>query len=213
MITVASVIENIVKRTPFMEDLLNNKLINYSAFARHYHQEVEQKTLKLIKYGAIVMALKRMVRKKKTLGAYNQFLQNPKEVIARSNLFEVTIKTSKITDLIKKTYQLKQKYAEYFFTITEGVFETTLIASCEIKKEIIKSIKPFLVISEINNLASITLRLKEDNIITPGVYYQILKKLYWENINIIEVVSTTNEITLIIAQSDLEKAFSAIGGE
>lgn len=212
MITVASVIENIVKRTPFMEDLLNNKLINYSAFARHYQPEVEQKTLKLVKYGAIVMALKRMVRKKKTQVTYNEALSNPKEIIARSNLFEATIKTSKITDLIKKTYQLKQKYAEYFFTITEGVFETTLIASCEIKKEIKKSLEPFLITSEIDNLASITLRLEKDNIITPGVYYQILKRLYWENINIIEVVSTTNEITLIIAQSDLEKAFSAIGG-
>ena len=99
---------------------------------------------------------------------------------------------------------------EYFGTITEGVFETTVIASAELKISIEKIYQDEKVIFRFDNLSSITIRLAEENINTPGVYYYILKPLAWEGINVIEVVSTSHEITLIIEAKNVDRAFTIL---
>jgi len=44
----------------------------------------------------------------------------------------------------------------------------------------------------------------------PGLYYYIFKKLAWDGINILEVVSTSNEFTILLKDEDIDKAFSVI---
>ena len=43
-----------------------------------------------------------------------------------------------------------------------------------------------------------------------GYYYYILKMIAWEGINIVEILSTTNEFSIILADSDVDRAFSTI---
>ncbi len=45
-----------------------------------------------------------------------------------------------------------------------------------------------------------------------GVYYYILKDLAWQGINLVELISTSNEFTLIVSDEDLDHAFSVIMG-
>ena len=65
-------------------------------------------------------------------------------------------------------------------------------------------------VSKAPNLASITVKLPEENSNCSGLYYYIFKKIAWEGINLLEVVSTTNEFTLIVSQDDIDKAFSVV---
>ena len=44
----------------------------------------------------------------------------------------------------------------------------------------------------------------------PGLYYFILKELAWEGINIVEIVSTSHEFTLLVNDEDIDKAFLVI---
>ena len=44
----------------------------------------------------------------------------------------------------------------------------------------------------------------------PGVLYFILKILAWEGINITECVSTFTELTIILDNKDIDRAFSII---
>jgi aspartokinase len=43
-----------------------------------------------------------------------------------------------------------------------------------------------------------------------GSISQILRQLAWENINIVEVVSTRQELTIIVSAVDADKAFSVL---
>ena len=52
-----------------------------------------------------------------------------------------------------------------------------------------------------------TIRLPIENIDISGVYYFILKPLAWGGINIIEMVSTTHEITLVFGEKILTEPF------
>lgn len=210
MITIPEIVEKIVKGSPFLEEGLNKKIVNLSALARIIKPEIERELDKKIENGAIIMALKRLSSRVDHKNTKKMFLNAP-DIIVRSNLIEYTFANSQ--SLISKHQQLFEavgKQKEFFSTITEGVFETTLIASLELESSIRKIYQGEKIIITVNNLSSITVRLPKENIDISGMYYFILKPLAWEGINIIEVVSTSHEITLIFEEKNIDRAFSAL---
>src|SRR3989338_9128861 len=211
MITIPAVVEKIIKKTPFLEESLNEGIINLSALARIIKPEIEKELYKKVKNGAIIMALKRLSNQLSNKIDIGIVFKNSPDIIVRSNLIEFTLINSQ--SLIIKHQKLLEtinSQKEYFGTITEGVFETTIIASIELKTSIEKIYQDEKVIFRFGNLSSVTIRLSEENINTPGVYYFILKPLAWEVINIIEVVSTSHEITLILEAKNVDRAFTIL---
>ena len=65
-------------------------------------------------------------------------------------------------------------------------------------------------LNKIDNLSSITIHLPKEVVYIPGVYYQVLKMLAWENINVIEVLSTYTELTVIVENKNINQAFSTL---
>lgn len=207
MITVPEVVQKIVKTTPLLEEGLSKGLINYSAFAREYKPRIQEELMKPVQDGAIVMALKRMgknIRKRRDLDA---IFSQPPEMMVRSNLFEVTIKHMPAMSLIHRMGKIADIQESYFLTLTQGVFESTIIASKSLQSQIMKLFSKTEIISTISDLSAITIKLPTSNVTTPGVYYTLLKSLAWEEVNIIEVVSTSNEDTIIVKTADVDRAF------
>jgi len=44
----------------------------------------------------------------------------------------------------------------------------------------------------------------------PGVIYNVVRNLAWENINIFEIVSTNTELTFILHKKDAVKGYSVL---
>lgn len=211
MITIAEALETLIKESIYLEDAITKNLINYSALARELKPEVESITKKEVKESALIMALNRRAKTYTTQNPINNMFKTMPNMIVRSNLFELTIANSKT--LVEKQRQILEQvnnHNDTFITITSGVFETTIIASSQIKSVIESSLKDEEKIALIDDLASITLQLTEEIVITPGSYSSVLKTLAWKNINVIEVVSTYHELTLILKNKDADKAFSAL---
>ncbi len=61
-----------------------------------------------------------------------------------------------------------------------------------------------------NELSAITLKLPESNVQVTGFYYHILKAIAWEGVNIKEVISTTNEFTIIVNDDDVDRGFKIL---
>ena len=106
--------------------------------------------------------------------------------------------------------KLSKPNSKYFFTITEGVFDTTIIASLDLFGKIKKVLENEEIASEFNNLSSITIRLPKEAIQTPGIFYFFLKSLAWEGINIIEIVSAYLELTIILSEKETNRAFAIL---
>jgi hypothetical protein len=62
----------------------------------------------------------------------------------------------------------------------------------------------------VRNLSAIVIRLAPSAVQTPGVYYAILKRLAWQNLNVVDVVSTCTEFTIVLGNEEVDKAFSAL---
>ena len=61
-----------------------------------------------------------------------------------------------------------------------------------------------------SNLSSITVKLPAENLSVPGIYYFIFQRLACEGIVLYEVISTTNEFTIIVDDQQVDVAFKTI---
>lgn len=212
MIRVSQITENIVKESPFLEESLSQGITNYTALAKKIKPQIRKRLVKDVKMGAIVMSLRRLkVKLTRQSIEINKVLSNIDDMVLRTNLIEYTFLDSEsLFKKIKKFINYLSAKDNVFWTITQGVFETSVIISIKVENKMISLFKGEKIISLNRNLCSITLRLPVINIQTSGVYYTILKALALEGINIIEIVSTSNELTLFFNDVDLDKALTVL---
>jgi hypothetical protein len=211
MITIPEITKEIVSKEPFLEEAIAQGIINYSALARVLKPQIEEKLLKRIQTGAILMALKRLKSKILPKNDLKKIITKTPEMIVRSDLIEYTFVNSGL--VLKKISVILSEIADekrYFITMTQGVFETAIIVSSYWQKNIELDLNGEQIVSRLTNLSSITLKLPEENVFVPGVYYFILKALAWEGINIIDVVSTNSEFTIILKDLEVDRAFSIL---
>ena len=213
MKSLGKITEELINKSPFLREAMSENLINISSLARKLRPEIEKVTEKEVNEGAIVMAIKRMPP-----GYYHQLDLKIKnvmgeigDILVRSNLASFTFENS---DTIKEKQleivNVLNKENDSFFAITRGITETTIIVNSSHTEKIIHIFKKEKLTTESQNLASVTVKLPSINIKLHGVYYYILKHLAWDGINITEIISTSNEFTTVVSQSDIDRAFSIL---
>jgi hypothetical protein len=65
-------------------------------------------------------------------------------------------------------------------------------------------------VTRLDDLAALTVRLSPDTVQTPVVYYLLLKQLALNAFNVVEVVSTSTELTVVVEQQHVDRAFSVL---
>ncbi|OGK27616.1 hypothetical protein A3C28_04685 [Candidatus Roizmanbacteria bacterium RIFCSPHIGHO2_02_FULL_39_9] len=211
MITISQALREKVEKSPILSETMTQGVLNYSALARRLRKELQTELYKPVSEGAIVMALKRLAQQISSKVHLTKVFKKTPDMLIRSNLMEITILNANITE--EKFQTIFKRFREqnkYFVTFTQGVFETTIIASNELSPELNRLIKGEEIVSKFENLSAITIRLPKEAIPTPGVFYSILKFLTWEGINVIEVVSTFLEFTIILEDREVDRAFSVL---
>ena len=133
------------------------------------------------------------------------------DFLVRSNLTDYTFENSESLKT-KQSALLSEinKDNASFFTLCKGVSETTFIVSSQHAEAIERIFKEERLKSNTKNLASVTVKLPLINTEVYGIYYYILKHLAWEGINIIEIMSTSNEFTVVVRQNDVDQAFKIL---
>jgi len=212
MRTIPEIIAGIIRRSPYLEEALAAGIINHSALARLIKAEVEGEAMKRIQPGAAIVGINRLARtlRGRAKRSRSVFRRAP-DLIVRLNLFEVTYENSRTFILKqKKLFESASHRPQYFLTVTRGINETTIIASREIRNHVLSACRGEKLVSEIGKLASVTVMLPPGTALIPGVYSYILKALAWEGLNVIEVVSTLNEFSVILEDKVIDAAFSII---
>jgi len=213
MVTIPQVVEKIISTQPFLTEALVEGLINISSLARKIQSQVEQNVKKPVKIGAIIMALNRLAPslEVKIDPGLKEVITNVGDIIVRSQLADFTYKNS--NTLIEKHTELLKSIGpnqEFFYTMVQGVFESNLVVSKSLKEKVEETFAGEYLISKSESLSSVTLKLPSSNSQQLGFYYFILKSIAWAGINIQEVVSTTNEFTLVVNDVDIDKTFSVL---
>jgi len=213
MITISQAVEQSINNKPFIIEALSDDIINFSSLANFIKSDIEKTLNKSVNIGAIVMALRRYESGKSVelSKRISMLVKKLGDIVVRSNLVDYTFRNSD-TLLIKQQSLLKliSERRDFFYTISQGVYETTFVLSDQIKDNIPGIFEGEKLLTYSFGLSSITIKLPIENTDYPGLYYFIFRKLAWEGINVLEVVSTSNEFTIILNDIDVDKAFSVI---
>ena len=78
------------------------------------------------------------------------------------------------------------------------------------RKKILAVFKPQKPKALITDLVSITVRFDDVYIWIPNVTYALVRQFALSRINIVEIISTYTELTFMVRQNDLERAFAIL---
>lgn len=212
MITIPAAVARIVRERPLLEEGLVQGIINLSALARQIRAQVEKEARKPAGEAAIVMALKRLTpRLSGKPPALRRLIRDLSDIAVRSAISEFTYHTSPaIVECQRRLLQAASSVPQRFLTFTQGAAETAVIVSTELEAKVASIFRREHLVSHLDGLAAMSIRLSPKSVAMPGVYYTLLKQLLWEDVNVIEVVSTFTEFTLILEQRNVDRAFSAL---
>lgn len=213
MKTISSVVENYIKKKPFLQSALAQGIINLTSLSRIVKPEIEEELGKDIRNGAIVMALKRLSDDLEFRATHKivKVLKNIGEITVRSNLTDYTFLSSE-TILANQAKLLEEvnKNQDIFYTSSRGVNEINIVVSNSLDKTVEDLFSNERCTQKAENLSSVTVKLPSENVSVPGIYYFIFQRLAWEGIVLYEVISTTNEFTILVNDDQVDVAFKTI---
>lgn len=213
MKTIASTVTEYIKTKPYLASALSEGIINLTSLARNIHTDIEALINKPVNKGAIIMSLKRVSDDAtfKPTKRIIKILKNLGDITVRSSLVDYGFLLSE-TLLFTQANLLKEIEfkKDVFYTSSRGVAESNIVVSQNIVPLVDELFQNEVCHSKVENLSSITIKLPTDNVKIPGIYYFIFQRLSWEGVNISEVISTSNEFTILMDEEQVDVAFSVI---
>lgn len=214
MVTVSHVVTRILEDMPFLEEALVRDIINYAYLAEMIKPRVEQEMRKQVKRAAIVMAIRRFreTLKNGTVEALRVSFKES-DITVRSGIFEITVVKDRNTiDLMQKLYDIVDVAKGDLLTVTQGLYEITILSNSKYKEAIQKVFAKDQTLRIFDGLSSLMVKIPVESADEVGILYVLVKALSWNNVNIVEVVSTLTEEIFIIKEDDTAIAFNAIKG-
>ena len=213
MKTISAVVEQYIKKKPFLQSALAQGIINLTSLSRIVKPEIEEELGKDVRNGAIVMALKRLSDDLEFRATHKivKVLKNIGEITVRSNLTDYTFLSSET--ILAQQARLLEKVHEnqdIFYTSSRGVNEINIVVSNSLDATVEELFQNERCTQKAENLSSVTVKLPSENVSVPGIYYFIFQRLAWEGIVLYEVISTTNEFTILVNDDQVDVAFKTI---
>jgi hypothetical protein len=209
MIKISDVVSEILYASPSAYDAMRSGFLNLSAYGKQIQPLVEERCWKPVKVGSIVAALARLAPK----------VADQQSLYPTVKLDDLTIKAAlcdisfeKTEQTIELAHTLTQKLKgrqETFLTFTQSNTEITVIASQDLVTLILDhfSIKPKAVYQ---NIVGLTAHFSPDYLTEPNIIFSIISTLANKRVNLIEIVSTYTELTMLIEQKDLSVAINQL---
>ena len=212
MITLKTHIDQLIHKEPFLVENIQNGLINISALARQLEPQLSKKVGKKLNVNAIIMTIKRMeIEEIKKSRPLKKQIKNFGDLTEKSGLIDYSFQNTPEFEKMSSKFSLKQlTNTKGFHTLCKGIHETTVIISENLKSIFEKSLGDIPYISRQEDLASITIQLPKLNTEVSGLYHYLLGIITWRGISIVEVISTTHELTIILKEEHVSAALEAL---
>lgn len=213
MKTIAATVSQYVKNKPYLASALSDGIINLTSLARKIHPDIEAMMNKPINQGAIIMSLKRVSDDARYSATKKiiKVLKNLGDITVRSSLVDYGFLLSETLLLTQANLLKKIEFKkDVFYTSSRGVAESNIVVSQNIVPLVDELFQNEVCQSKVENLSSITIKLPTDNVKVPGIYYFLFQRLSWEGVNITEVISTSNEFTILMDEDQVDIAFKLI---
>lgn len=210
--SVASCVKNVINRSPFISEMLIQEVISFSNLAKSIQGKVEAAYGESVNTSAIVMAIRRYADELK-----KDRVDTPKgsieyDISMKTNIYDVNfLRNDAFISKMPELYDLVHVDSGDFLNITMGSHEISLMVSEKYKATVDKLLEGEKIVAKMNDLVALTIIFNDGDFLqTPGVMYLAVRKLAWENINVLEIVSTMNVLTFVIKREDSMNAYAVL---
>lgn len=229
MLSIATKVERIVMDSAFLTEGLRRGLINLSELARQLQPQLENDLWKPVGQAAVVTALRRVaerlpaspgaggiagVGRAANVAGSASFLvlaQKTGELTTRTGLTEYTFRDSdSIHDCHRHLLAAAEPVRGGFVTVTRGVNEVMVICSRQLASQVEQAFAGERQLARLDDLNALTLHLDPAAGREPGVHHAILKQLAWDKIELLNMICTHTELTILLRQDQTGPAFSAL---
>ena len=157
------------------------------------------------------MALRRYAEEIKQQVSLKAGLKLGCEILMKTNICDFNaLKTPSLLSKLKLLYNLANLDRGDFLNITIGNHEISIAISQKYYEKILSFLEGEKLLLKQKDLVALTLIFTGDFIHTPGITFQVMRVLAWENINIYEIISTLTELTLVIENKDSIKGYEVL---
>lgn len=195
MITISDKVREWVDQNPTCAQYMSAGLMNHSSLARRIKTDIERAVGEKVSVEAITLALNRYAKQLTVDGVvdYRSYLG---EVSVQSGLGVLTIsQTDASMDEFLAAARRLHEQREYM-VYTRGMWYTALIGRTEVIDELAATLDGTTVTSR--DCVGITVKLRIGHLPVPGVCAYVLQLLAGRGINLVEVTSSHNELTVFV---------------
>ena len=211
MVTVSNIIEHEIKRKPLLQEALTQGIVSYSSLAEQLHESISKQLGKEVHLPAIIMALRRHSEKLQQASKDTKKFSYKAEIIMKSHLADISVaKTHSFFTKLEDIYDLADFEKGDTLNIIQGTYEVSIIVNAKHKEKLLEMLADEKVHVTEENLSSISVNFSKEYVDAPGIIFEFTRKLAWNNINIVEIISTSKELTFIIAKKDASRAFEVL---
>lgn len=204
MKSISDITRVIVEKDEVLYEGLRQDILNLRAVGRIIRPKIEKIKLEKVGLETIVVSLSRiqselMIREpiKPKVRLFDMTMQTPLTTITYP-------KESLSKDDLSKIRRLIDTNNTKFCTMTEGFKEVTVIVPATLAEQISGCINVSPSVIK-NDLYAICLHFDPAYLNQPNILYAILGELAIERINLMEIISTATELSLIIESKELQK--------
>lgn len=212
-LSISHLVEAKIAAIPLLEDFLARGLINQSALARGLIPDIEYELGMVVNPQAVIMAVKRYAKSahdSKAQERINEVL-NQCTVNLKSGVADIAIeKTSDLFQILETISKKVDSKKGEVLNVVQGVSEAAIIIEDRHADELLKLLKGKNILKQERDLVEL-------HIIAPpafwdvlGIIYEVTKQIFLHGINIIDIVSTTTELSILVKKKDGPKAFEAL---
>ena len=212
MVTISHISKKIVSGQPFVEEGLAGGIISIANLAEQILPKIEQELGKKIKHAAVVMALRRYADEIAEHRRKTSRFDFTGEILMKTNICDFSvIKSPNLLVKLKTIYNLVNFERGDTLNVILGNNEVSIIINEKYMQKLTKSLAGEKILNKEHDLVALTIIFTVDDFThTPGVIFNAVRKLAWENINIYEIVSTMTELTFILGKKDSMKAYNVL---
>lgn len=212
MVTISHLVKKIVSEQAFVEEGLGSGIISIASLAEQMQPKIENELGKKIKHAAVVMALRRYSEEISAHRSKANSFDYKGELVIKTSICDFTfVKSTSLMAKLKTIHSLVNFERGDTLNVILGNNEVSIIISQRYVDKLAKFMSGEKILNKEHELVALTIIFKSDNFTeTPGVIFNVVRKLAWESINIYEIVSTMTELTFILSKKDSMKAYDVL---
>mgnify|MGYP002521776700 FL=1 len=210
--SVASCVKDIINKSPFTSEMLIQEIISFANLAKFIKPKVEAMYGDSVNTSTIVMAIRRYaseLKKKEELKVHGTIGY---DISMKTNIYDINFtRNESFMSKLSTLYQKIHVDSGDFINVSIGSHEISLMVSQKYKDVVDKLLEGENIVARMQDLVALTIVFNDGDFLkTPGIMYLALRKLAWENINVFEIVSTTNILTFAIEKKDSLRAYATL---